>query len=122
MGSFAELNEEPSKVYIMAPARIANYLSIYHQNFQPVLTDLEHITNEHLLIADKSRESKYGNHNGNFFERLSPENMEKMLNHVQLKSVKTCRVFHCPSAFAISLTTLDGYKIVYSGDTRPTDN
>ena len=48
--------------------------------------------------------------------------MLKLLEHVQLKSIKTCRVFHCPSAFAVSLTTLDGYKIVYSGDTRPTDN
>ena len=48
--------------------------------------------------------------------------MLKMLEHVQLKSIKTCRVFHCPSAFAVALTTLDGYKIVYSGDTRPTDN
>jgi len=119
--SFAELKEEPTKVYIMGPARIANYLSIYHQNFQPVLTDLEHIRNEHLLMTDKSKLDS-GTHNANFFERLSPENMLKLLEHVQLKSIKTCRVFHCPSAFAVALTTLDGYKIVYSGDTRPTDN
>jgi len=118
--SFAELNQEPSKVYIMAPARIANYLSIYHQNFQPVLTDLEHISNEKLLMAINSNNQT--NPQQNDFENLSPDDMQKLLEHVQLKSVKTCRVFHCPSAFAVSLTTLDGYKIVYSGDTRPTEN
>ena len=47
--SFNEINEEPSRLYILAPARIANYLSIYHQNFQPILTDLDHIRNEYLL-------------------------------------------------------------------------
>lgn len=31
------------------------------------------------------------------------------------------QVWHPAFAFGISLTTSDGYKIVYSGDTRPSD-
>ena len=113
--SFNEINEEPSRLYILAPARIANYLSIYHQNFQPILTDLDHIRNEYLLHINPGNQIQNA-------QLLYPDAKKKLLEHVQLKSIKTCRVFHCPNAFGVSLTSLDGYKIVYSGDTRPTEN
>ena len=92
--SFAELKEEPRKLFILAPARIANYLSVYHRNFQPILTDLEHIRNEYLLHTNLPGQKI------NDAQLLSQEKIKEFLEYVQMKSIKTCRVFHCPSAFA----------------------
>ena len=40
------------------------------------------------------------------------------LGLVRLESV---RVVHCRHAFAVALTGASGWKVVYSGDTRPCD-
>ena len=97
--SFAELKEEPRKLFILAPARIANYLSVYHRNFQPILTDLEHIRNEYLLRTNLP--GQLIQFNPDQIElSLDQEKMLEMLEYVHMKSIKTCLVFHCPSAFA----------------------
>ncbi|KAJ2739125.1 hypothetical protein H4R23_000684 [Coemansia sp. Cherry 401B] len=36
-----------------------------------------------------------------------------------LAEVQTCSVVHCPWAYGVSLTHASGWKLVYSGDTRP---
>ncbi|KAG0069504.1 Zinc phosphodiesterase ELAC protein 2 [Linnemannia elongata] len=38
------------------------------------------------------------------------------------KDIQTVDVIHCPWAYGISMTHKDGWKIVYSGDTRPSQN
>ncbi|KAF9909274.1 Zinc phosphodiesterase ELAC protein 2 [Linnemannia zychae] len=38
------------------------------------------------------------------------------------KDIQTVDVIHCPWAYGISMTHKDGWKIVYSGDTRPCQN
>jgi ribonuclease Z len=44
-----------------------------------------------------------------------------MLQALNMLDVGTTEVIHCPYAYAISLTSKDGFKFVYSGDTRPCD-
>jgi ribonuclease Z len=44
------------------------------------------------------------------------------LSTMNLKSFETCFVTHCPSAFGVAITHNSGWKIVYSGDCRPTGN
>ncbi|KAJ2892463.1 hypothetical protein GGI21_005603, partial [Coemansia aciculifera] len=39
-----------------------------------------------------------------------------------LVDIKTCSVIHCPWAYGLSLTHSSGWKLVYSGDTRPCAN
>lgn len=108
-------NEEPSKMFILAPYRIANYLTLYHKYFEPILTNLVHIRNEHLLPTNIPGQASSN------VQMLYQEIKQDLLEHTKMKSLKTCRVFHCPSAFGFAMTNPQGFKIVYSGDTRPTD-
>ncbi len=41
------------------------------------------------------------------------------LSTLNLRSVETCFVPHCPQAFGVAITHKSGWKIVYSGDCRP---
>ena len=46
---FQEVGEEPTKLFFMGPARLANYLIVYHQHFEGILTNLQLIRNESFL-------------------------------------------------------------------------
>ena len=50
---------------------------------------------------------------------MYPAVLKEVLDSLKLQSVKTCRAIHCPSSFSVSLTTNAGFKLVYTGDTRP---
>ena len=52
-------------------------------------------------------------------QTLFPDELSKMLNHIGLSEFYTSRAIHCPNAFCVSFRLTDGYKISYSGDTRP---
>jgi ribonuclease Z len=41
------------------------------------------------------------------------------LSHMNLRSVETCFVPHCSQAYGVAITHKSGWKIVYSGDCRP---
>ncbi|KAK3842743.1 MAG: beta-lactamase-like protein [Linnemannia gamsii] len=45
-----------------------------------------------------------------------------LFNTSGFKDIQTVDVIHCPWAYGISMTHKDGWKIVYSGDTRPSQN
>ncbi len=49
---------------------------------------------------------------------------EEVLNRIGLTELKTCFVPHCDHSYGVSFTTKNEpkYKIVYSGDTIPSDN
>ena len=48
---FKQLEQTPTKMYVLAPARIANYLKTYHQYVEPCLTNLHHIWLEHVCAT-----------------------------------------------------------------------
>ncbi|KAJ2034060.1 hypothetical protein GGI01_000236 [Coemansia sp. RSA 376] len=48
--------------------------------------------------------------------------VDKLLSDLGLVDIKTCSVVHCPWAYGLSLTHSSGWKLVYSGDTRPCTN
>ena len=52
---------------------------------------------------------------------ISQEEKDDLLKEIKLKSILTCRAYHAPASFCVAVVTNDGYKIVYSGDTRPID-
>lgn len=39
--------------------------------------------------------------------------------HLGIEEIQICNVVHCPDAFAISVKHSTGWKVVFSGDTRP---
>ena len=41
------------------------------------------------------------------------------LTTMNLRSIETCFVPHCPQSFGVAITHKSGWKIVYSGDCRP---
>lgn len=88
----------------MAPGKIMPYLISYHANFEPVLQDFTHIFNQNLL------------HNEFVMDGDDYKNLCSMLD---MKKISTTYVLHCPNAFGVAWTHIDGWKIVYSGDTMP---
>lgn len=45
----------------------------------------------------------------------------ELLSHLNLSSLVTAYVVHCDNSFGVAFTTLDGFKLTYSGDTMPSE-
>ncbi|KAG9284291.1 hypothetical protein G9A89_002101 [Geosiphon pyriformis] len=104
---WSELNKDNrSKLFIVAPGRFFRWLDEYN--------DVEFFGISNLLFID-NRDILENSHFKN--DRVS-----SLKNQLGLKKITSVEVIHCPSAFGISLEHKDGWKIVYSGDTRPCDN
>ena len=50
------------------------------------------------------------------------EPFNKLLHQVGLKQVESIPVKHCRNAFGYQVETLEGFRLVYSGDTMPCDS
>ncbi|KAI9291413.1 Metallo-hydrolase/oxidoreductase [Neoconidiobolus thromboides FSU 785] len=50
------------------------------------------------------------------------QQIDNLLVEMEFKEITTCIVPHCQHSFGISFITKDNFKLVYSGDTRPSDN
>jgi ribonuclease Z len=111
--AFSYVNENVNKLFIIAPSKITSYLSLYHRKFEPILTDLYQVSNEHLLTFTPPNNKEIKT------QILYPAVLKELVDGTGLESIKTCRAVHCPSAFSVSLVTKSGFKLVYSGDTRP---
>lgn len=88
----------------MAPSKIKAYLSSYHGNFESVLQDFTLIGNQTLLYNDFS---------------MDEDNYKGFCSMLDMRKISTTYVVHCPSSFGVAWTHIDGWKIVYSGDTMP---
>ncbi len=107
-------DQSPTKLYILAPNRIANYLLTVHKLFFNILTDLVLVRNEHLLNQNNPNSNP-----GEWTQQVYSHIKSELLDQTKLKSVKTVRALHCPGSFCVAVVTKSGYKIVYSGDTMP---
>ncbi|KAJ2159347.1 hypothetical protein GGF46_003094 [Coemansia sp. RSA 552] len=56
---------------------------------------------------------------GNNLSSAVRAKMDALQSGLGLTDVATCSVVHCPWAYGLSLTHQSGWKLVYSGDTRP---
>jgi ribonuclease Z len=50
---------------------------------------------------------------------LTAECRQKLLHTLGISEVLICPVVHCPDAFAVAVKHTAGWKVVFSGDTRP---
>ena len=92
-----------------------SHRSIHSRLFrlQPILCHAELVQCEHLVMYDDREEE------GRKVQLLYADRMIHLLETLGLESIATCKAIHCPHAFCVSFTTKAGFKIAYSGDTRP---
>ncbi|RKP27855.1 beta-lactamase-like protein, partial [Syncephalis pseudoplumigaleata] len=92
-------------LYIVGPWRFWSWLQEYNGVEQLYLSNIRFIgaPDLHYTLPD---------------DKASPS-ARAMLNSLGLSAIRTTDVIHCPMAYAISIEHQSGWKIVYSGDTRP---
>ncbi|XP_063240467.1 LOW QUALITY PROTEIN: ribonuclease Z, mitochondrial-like [Bacillus rossius redtenbacheri] len=90
-------------VYLVAPRQIMSWLDFYHRHFEPVLDDFRLIPNGDLVEGASGSEPV----------------LARALEELGMRAVATAPVDHCPNAFGVAFTHRDGWKVTYSGDTRP---
>lgn len=76
------------------------------------------ITNEkHFLI------NCYNIYNFKDFKSSTKLMIDKnLLKQTNMSDIGTTLVMHCPNAFGVSFTHINGWKVTYSGDTMPCDS
>ncbi|XP_045128370.1 ribonuclease Z, mitochondrial-like isoform X1 [Portunus trituberculatus] len=92
------------KLLLLAPSRIMAYLKSYNENFEPILEDFTIIWNQNLLYNDFT---------------LGKEDYKKLCSQLDMKDISMTYVIHCPNSFGVAWSHVNGWKIVYSGDTMP---
>ncbi|ORX93536.1 Metallo-hydrolase/oxidoreductase [Basidiobolus meristosporus CBS 931.73] len=97
--------EQP--LYIVAPFKFQTWLQEYSDIQEIGLRNIRFINAEELVYHKKR--SHVAAH------------LEALKETLHLKEVKTTDVIHCPWSYGISLEHSEGWKLVYSGDTRPCD-
>ena len=70
---------------------------------------LYNVKDEVTLVEDESKKHQF----------LFPDTLERVLSDLGLVELFTARAIHCPHAFCLAMRTTAGYKLAYSGDTRP---
>ena len=73
---------------------------------------LYNVKDEVTLVEDESKKHQF----------LFPDTLERVLSDLGLVELFTARAIHCPHAFCLAMRTTAGYKLAYSGDTRPRQN
>lgn len=96
-----------STLYLIAPKQIMTWLHVYDQHFEKVLDTIKLIPSNEMVYYMKTIDEDEEN------------SLKKVLN---MSSVLTAPVRHCPNAFGLAVTHSDGWKITYSGDTIPCDS
>jgi ribonuclease Z len=101
-------------VFIIAPFRLIASIYEYSQ--------LEDLKLDEYLVPFHATDliPEYLRNINNQNPRLADPGLLNGLYHaLSLKSIETCYVTHCQAAYGIAITDKSGFKVVYSGDTRP---
>ncbi|XP_077476086.1 zinc phosphodiesterase ELAC protein 2 [Stigmatopora argus] len=98
-----------SPLLLMAPQDMMSWLLQYHHGCEELLQHINFIPNDVLHHKSEAPEPK------------TRAFISELLKNNALNKFQTCRVRHCKNAFACSLTHKSGWKLVFSGDTMPSD-
>ncbi|KAJ2831212.1 hypothetical protein GGI24_001649 [Coemansia furcata] len=109
-----------SRMTIVAPARFWTWIRDYSGIEDIGLERLDFVCCHDLRVSlDASDDNSYLNLDN--FSNVKGK-VDKLVSELGLVDIKTCSVVHCPWAYGLSLTHSSGWKLVYSGDTRPCTN
>ncbi|KAK6346390.1 hypothetical protein TWF730_010716 [Orbilia blumenaviensis] len=106
--------EDASKLYLIAPAKFLNFLEEYTQIEDYGLRHITFISCDSLLISSQQHPDNK--------QREDSQRIEEMLSTLPLEKIETSRAVHCRGSFTVAFTFKEpvGFKLAYSGDTRPT--
>jgi len=117
--AFRKAGIEGEPLVIVSTARLSNFLSYYHRKFECVLGGVELLKCEQLIYYNKRIGDTMEEDTSVQAQLVEPQVKARALAQMGLRELGTCKAIHCPHAFSVSITTAEGYKICYSGDTRP---
>ncbi|KAK6624132.1 hypothetical protein RUM44_010990 [Polyplax serrata] len=95
-------NSEPPPILLIAPIQITKWLYLFDDEFDKI-SHLYSMVPSSNLVEGAPIKAKY----------------KDCLKELNAKEIKTTLVDHCPNAFGVAITHKDGWKLTYSGDTRP---
>ncbi|CAG8441244.1 14355_t:CDS:10 [Funneliformis caledonium] len=104
------LGEKNAAISVLGPTRLWKWLQEYSDVENFGINKIKFVNNKDLLFS-KQKGTNFG------FDSL-----QYLKNDMGISKVETVAAIHCPNSFGISLEHRDGWKIVYSGDTRPCDD
>ena len=117
--AFRKSGKPVDKLYIVATEKYSDYLCAYHNKLQAVLTHTELVKCEE-LVYHSPRDDDFRPLPGDKQQLIDPDQLAEFLNYTELSTIETCKALHCPFAFCMAFITGAGYKLTYTGDTRPT--
>jgi len=105
--------ESRKPVFIIAPIRLITSLYEFSQ--------VEHLKLDEYLVPFNAYDliPHYLRTATNRPSKLDQGLYDGLLDLMSLKSIETCFVPHCLAAYGIGITDKSGFKVVYSGDCRP---
>ncbi|KAG0639958.1 hypothetical protein HOY80DRAFT_960671 [Tuber brumale] len=105
----SDTSEANQLINVVAPCRFLVWLREYADVEEFGFSKIRFISCEDLLKENQGSPRNIAAH-------LLPE----VLDSLSMASIQTSRAVHCLSSFTTSWTWKNGFKIAYSGDTRPT--
>uniref|UniRef100_A0A3B3SZR5 Zinc phosphodiesterase ELAC protein 2 n=1 Tax=Paramormyrops kingsleyae TaxID=1676925 RepID=A0A3B3SZR5_9TELE len=96
-------------VYLVAPLQIMHWLQQYDEHCQPILKHVNIIPSRFLVEGSEEPNNK------------TKSLIQAMLKKSELEKLQTCVVPHCRGSFGCSLWHPSGWKMVFSGDTMPSE-
>lgn len=94
-------NRSADPLLLIAPQQMNNWLQSYDFRYEAISSLFTMIPSEKLSVVD---------YDSNCSQRVHQA--------FDLKLLETTLVEHCKNAFGLSLTTLEGFKLTYSGNIR----
>jgi len=116
---FKRKNIEIDPLFIVVTGKYNEYLTVYHKKIQSVLTNVELVKCEDLLFHTQKDSYMQEIPDLPKIQLIDPALKSRFLSYTSLSDIETCRAIHCRDAFCVTMTTDSGYKLSYSGDTRP---
>ncbi|RIA93139.1 beta-lactamase-like protein [Glomus cerebriforme] len=102
---------DDATISVFGPTKLWKWVEEYSDVEDFGLSKIKFIDNKDLLFWKQQK----GNITG-------LDSLQDLKSSTGINKVETVAVIHCPNSFGISIEHFDGWKIVYSGDTRPCDD
>lgn len=101
-------DDSGNSLILIGPKRMFIWLNLFHNNCEPFINRIRFVELGELNI--KMAKKERSRHEASLLSRLN------------LTEFNTVYVRHCANAYGVTLTHQDGWKVVYSGDTMPSNN
>ncbi|CAH1391023.1 unnamed protein product [Nezara viridula] len=99
--------QDAPPLFLFAPSQIMTWLKLYDEYFESILQSFILVPNTDLFFTHY---------------KLRKEYRDSLKSELNMETIQTTYVRHCPNAFGVCLTSNDGWRLTYSGDTMPSDD